>query len=657
MKKILQIALLFLFPLVGWCAPTRVVHSKAWTLIVNEGITLKYNGQIVANDIKADYEWNGNNISTDNYHKCRVKVSKVTTSLGRGKEVTIGYTDDNLPQLTQTFTLYPDYVLTRIFLTSKNEIRSRYMAPIVIKSTNLLADKSGWRALRVPFDNDAWVRYQQVPATGNDLRSYEVTAIYDNTSRDGLVVGAVTHDQWKNAVDLSNHGQALKAFSGVADELTRDHTTHGWVKGKSISSATFFIAPCDDWRDGMEMFADVNATLTPPRSWDKAAPVGWNSWGALQFKVNHDNAVETADFIAQNLQNRSLHNSDGLFYMGLDSGWNQLTEDELKDFCDHCVRQGQVPCVYWTPFADWGKDANRKVSGYDDLRYGDLWLYANGKPQELDGAYAMDPTHPAVKRMMEETAQLFRRCGFKYVKMDFMTHGRLEADHWWRADITTGTEAYNYGMNLLDSIFYDMYLNLSISPIFPAQYAQSRRIACDAWNKISDTEYTLNALSFGWWIDRIYQYNDADHVVMRDVTLGENRARITSSIITGIFILGDDFSLHGDSLAKARAQLLLTRPEINKIATGEAFRPLESDAETASSFVRKEKDGSVLLALFNYSDQPKTCPLPLSRIGIDASQLSDITELWTSTKLEPNSIVELPAKDARIIKLSLKPNS
>lgn len=67
--------------------------------------------------------------------------------------------------------------------------------------------------------------------------------------------------------------------------------------------------------------------------------------------------------------------------------------------------------------------------------------------------------------MMEDVASQFRRCGYKYVKMDFMTHGRMEADHWYNKSINTGTEAYNYGMQLLDSVFHDMYLNLSISPI------------------------------------------------------------------------------------------------------------------------------------------------------------------------------------------------
>ena len=132
--------------------------------------------------------------------------------------------------------------------------------------------------------------------------------------------------------------------------------------------------------------------------------------------------------------------------------------------------------------------------------------------------------------MMKHTSELFHRAGFEYVKMDFMTHGAMEADKWYNPEIQTGIQGYNYGMQLLDKYFGDMYINLSISPVFPAHYAQSRRIACDAWNKMKDTEYTLNALSYGWWQDKVYQFNDPDHIVLRDATDGENRARVTSGL-------------------------------------------------------------------------------------------------------------------------------
>lgn len=231
-----------------------------------------------------------------------------------------------------------------------------------------------------------------------------------------------------------------------------------------------------------------------------------------------------------------------------------------------------------------------------------------------------------------------------------MTHGRMEADHWYNKSINTGTEAYNYGMQLLDSIFHDMYLNLSISPIFPAQYAQSRRIACDAWNQIKDTEYTMNALSWGWWIDRIYQYNDADHVVLRDATEGENRARITSSIITGLFITGDDYSDNGSEEVKNRARKYLTNPDVNAIATGRSFRPLEGNNDKSENmFIRKDKDGTIYLAVFNYTENARSFTLPLARIGINSAQT--ITELWSHRNISRNESISIPAKDALIFKI------
>jgi alpha-galactosidase len=205
-------------------------------------------------------------------------------------------------------------------------------------------------------------------------------------------------------------------------------------------------------------------------------------------------------------------------------------------------------------------------------------------------------------------------------------------------------------MHLLDSIFSDMYLNLSISPIFPAQYAQSRRIACDAWNKIKDTEYTMNALSYGWWIDGVYQYNDADHVVLRDATEGENRARITSSVITGLYITGDDFS--ADSMAIARARLYLTNPDINRLATGRSFRPLlGNDERSEHVFVRTEADGTIHLAVFNYTDQPSVFRFDKQLIPLDGAKTYTVEELWSHKKVGIDDVQTIPSKDVKVFRI------
>ncbi|EGQ13772.1 alpha-galactosidase [Prevotella dentalis DSM 3688] len=92
---------------------------------------------------------------------------------------------------------------------------------------------------------------------------------------------------------------------------------------------------------------------------------------------------------------------------------------------------------------------------------------------------------------------------------------------------------------------------------------------------------------------------------MRDATEGENRARITSSIITGLFITGDDYSDKGDENVKERARKYLTNPDVNMIATGRSFRPLGGATMTTRrmfSFARMKMGPLILL----YSTTPTT---------------------------------------------------
>ncbi len=629
-------------------------NAGKWQLKVSDGVSISHDKQMLIGGAAATYCLDGKKITTADYDKRKVKTSRVDDAFGKGKQIELTYSSKRLPTLTQTFRIYDKYVLVDASVAAGREISVNRIEPLVAHELSVFMSSGEQRKLFVPFDNDAWVRYYSACDTGDTLRSYEVTAGYNPQSRRGVVVGAINHDNWKNAIDLLHGSTELRAISGVADKLTRDSKAHGSLTGTTIKSATFMIGCFDDWREGMETYAKANATVSKPRQWDKAAPVGWNSWGALAFDVNHKNSCEVIDFIANDLQNHSFHNSEGIVYTGLDSGWNSFSDDELTDFCKRCVARNQVPCVYWTPFVDWGKNGETDVPYSNNLKYKDIWLYANGKPQELDGGYAIDPTHPAVRKMMEVIAEKFRGYGFKYVKMDFMTHGRLEADGWYDKSVHTGTQAYNFGMQLLDSIFHDMYLNLSISPIFPSQYAQSRRIACDAWNKIKDTEYTLNALSWGWWINGVYDYNDADHVVLRDAEEGENRCRVTSSAITGIFITGDDFSKTGKEDVKKRARLYLTNPDINAMANGKAFRPLEGDNDRSENTFTRRDDDTVYVACFNYGDKEANYAIAAERLGVNDYGQYDITELWSHDKVNDLKAFTVRARDVKVFRLKKK---
>lgn len=646
------------------CTEKTTLNAGDWSLQYDDqanGIDIQKGATLLWDNVYASYKLADKTVSTRDYARRSFETESINDSFGKGYRYEVTYTDEKLPTLIQSVYLYPEkeYVLTDFRLENASGIASNYMAPVNIdQMPQVLNQGDNNRALFIPFDNDCWIRYQSHPLTFTSLTSYEVTAIFNNDDRHATVVGSVEHDNWKSAIrmgegDRSNIG-SLVCYGGAADSTTRDSKAHGSLKGTSIKSPKILLGFFQDWREGLEEYALANAAVTPPKAWDKAMPFGWNSWGALQFNLTYPKALEVSDYYKQNLQNNHFVNADNLVYTGLDSGWNSFTEEELKSFVDRCKANGQVAGVYWTPFTDWGKNPEREIKEVPGCTYKDVYLYANGKPQELDGAYAIDPTHPAIEAMMKSTSELFHRAGFEYVKMDFMTHGAMEADTWANPDIQTGIQAYNYGMRLLDTYFGDMYVNLSISPIFPAQYAQSRRIACDAWNKMKDTEYTLNALSYGWWQDKVYQYNDPDHIVLRDATEGENRARVTSGVITGIFIVGDDFSNGGSQQVKDRAMKYLTNAEINTLANGEAFRPVDGNGERSENqFVRIDPDGTAYYAAFNYTDKELRLNTTLERLGLDASTEYKTKELWSGTErtAQANLEVVIPALDAVIFKI------
>ena len=633
------------------CSNSSSLNVDKWTIAFDEqsaSIDILQGDVLVANDLYATY-CNGE----------RVVSSREYT------HHSFTHTAEGLPTLTHSFYLYPafDYILTDFTLQGEGEVASNYMAPVNVDALQPIdGDNNALRMLFVPFDNDCWIRYASHPAQFNSLTSYEVTAMFNNDTRNGIVVGSVEHDNWKSAITvtcdtLNNTFASMRCYGGVADSLTRDSKPHGTLKGASIKSPKVMLGSFADWRDGLDTYGEANALVAPPKAWNKAVPFGWNSWGALQFDLTYEKAIEVSDFYRDHLQCNNFHNADTLVYTGLDSGWNSFTEDQLRAFVERCKANGQVAGIYWTPFVHWGRNPNQYIEHGEGYQFKDVYLYANGKHQTLDGGRAIDPTHPAIEATMKYFSDLFTRLGYEYVKLDFMTHGAMEADSWYLPEIQTGIQAYNYGLKLIEKYFGHMYINFSISPAFPAQYAQSRRIACDAWNKIKDTEYTLNALSYGWWLDKPYQFNDPDHIVLRDATEGENRARVTSGVITGIFICGDDFSAGGAEVDKERAKKFLTNADVITIANGVSFRPVEGCGERSENqFIRIEDDNTAHYAIFNYTDQPLDATIDMQRLGLDSSATYTMRELWSGVESEATATfhVSVPAADVALFRIVKK---
>jgi alpha-galactosidase len=663
--------------LVAFCTPAFAQKSIKMTFgksgVINydakqKTIAVSQSGKIIFSGAKASVIVNGKTIAVNDYPEAVFAKEAISDDLGKGLKYTLTYKDKSKATLIQSFYIYnnQDYFITQLeILGNGQQIASNYIAPLDLGK--IAFDKiENLHTVFVPYDNDAFISYNSKKLdTISHNNSAEVGIIFNNTSRNGFIVGSLEHTIWKSAVKTINQNKAasFSAWAGYSEkENTRDSISHGIVKGDKVASPKFFVGYYSDWRNGMEQYAKTNRIVEKPYvfAWDKPTPVGWNSWGVLMEKINFENTTKVADFFADSVPEFRVGNTA---YIDLDSFWDNMVKggftgdfSKLKEFADYCKKKGLEPGAYWAPFTDWGwKDGpNRKAEG-SDYTFGEMWTKTGNTYFDFDGARAIDPTHPGTLKRVDYVINKLKECGFKMIKIDFLGHAAAESTSFYDQNVTTGMQAYKVGMeHLVNALDGKMLIYAAISPnMATSRYAHIRRIACDAWKTIEQTEYTLNSVNYGWWQTYSYDYIDADHVVFADVTEGENRARLISSVITGTLITGDDYSK--DGIWSKRAKEWLQNKELLKIVeNGVAFRPVEGNTGKLTTEVFEQKIGNNwYIAVLNYSNMPKNYALPLQRLGVKNGnyKLQDVFTGQNSEVKNNSIILSLGAKDARLFKI------
>lgn len=613
--------------------------------------------------------------SNESYIARSYSSAPVNDQFGNGTKHTISMTGNGQMEMQQVFYTYPskNYLFTEVTLNGSGSNCYR-MSPLTSNFIDIQSNTDK-RQLLVPFDNDAWVRYEAKESRNSTFTGSEVGAVYDNTTRKGLTVGSVEHSVWKTGVNQVGEGRSGTTFLSVIagwtqENLTRDKRGHGWVNvgGTSCRSPRIMISYNNDWRDGLDEYGKANAIAEPGyiESWEGGTPFGWNSWGAIQTNISLQNSKAVVDYLSSGLP--AFRNADNTLYIDLDSYWDNMTPgswtgdfSQLTEFVNYCKSKGFKAGIYWAPFVDWGK-WSRTMEG-TTYNYADAWTKVNDSPLELDGAYALDPTHPGTKERIAYLIGRFKECGFEMIKLDFLAHASLEADSFHQSGISTGMQAYKAGMEfLIDQIDGKMLVYAAISPnLATGRYAHMRRIACDAYSDTWESAYTLNSTNYGWWQGHIYQYIDGDNVVFGTQPANKNRLRLASSIITGTLMVGDDYS--SDGPWKARAQTLLQNTELLNLAKdGKAFRPVEGNTgwDPNNLFV-KTIGAHTYLAVCNFGDSERSFNIDLARVGLNAVATYNVKELYSgatvngrtqATTIEGTLNTTIPAADVAIYELT-----
>ena len=524
--------------------------------------------------------------------------------------------------------------------------------------------------LQVPYDNDMWSRYESTPPHSGRT-SYEVTAIYDESTLQGWVVGAVDQEVWKNAIawSLEDHN-SITAYSGAADWGTHDVMPHGCLNGETVASSRFILLWTEDVRRGMEAYADLCLKVHPRLEWKGGVPFGYNTYAGLGGGLTLEAWQDAGDFIDEL---KDFGDEEGVTYINLDGSFG-LDQDRIRQMVKDFHKRGQKVGTYAAPFVGHifgGLD--QPLLGEDGLTLRDLILKDDkGRPiQTIGHFFPLDASHPAWERYARAQMRNVFDMGFDYLKIDFLSHGSLEGIH---ADSTvkTGRMAMNKGYRIivdeLSKADRPIFISLSISPLFPFGYGHARRCCCDTFGHHDDVRYVLNAVNFAWWtIGRLYQYNDPDHIVLCNsvidrrgqTTLQEARSRYNTAVIAGtVMLLSDNYVTdETNELAqesRRRAYQFTQNHQLNALARlGKSFEPIELRDGTSQVYFSKS-NGKHYLAVFNFKNEPQTivvealrANLPCKGSALDlnrgitwkySSMISTALEPYDSAILEIESI-------------------
>lgn len=646
-------------------------------------------------------------LQSNSYSAVTKKEEDVNDAFGHGRRFTWTFTNAGSPDLEHIVSVYdglPYALFEGAVVAQSGTTSSRQINPIVITTTNTLPlPTSENRVYNMPFANDNWATFATVRwSTGQPVTSCEATALFNVSSREGIVIGSVDHSVWKSSVTVTpnstNKLRRLTATAGYVSPRTWDNGNfgnnspidkHGAVKGQRVVSPRFMVGFFDDWRTGLETYGKANTVLCPKlemKTGDKAL-FGWQSWGGQEAQLNFTSTMSVLDFFEYEIKPTGFAGEDGVCWMVLDSFWDNMSRMERLQFVKRCKELGFRPGIYHTPFSLWlGSD--NEVSDYpyetvNGTTYSrkDVVLTANGKPRKIS-AYSLDPTHPAVKESNRKRFEEFKNDGFEFVKIDFMNNGSQEADSWYDPNVTTGMMAYNYGMDYIMEMAGDMVLDFSIAPVFPAK-AHIRRIGCDAWGELNNSMYTLNCINGSWWLDQCYAFNDPDHMCLSKVFTGkgspdeaEARIRYTCGLMTGMTLLGGTYAYEGGTMSyngkdvkiegtdaeRARVVKFANNKNLTEVGRiGRSFRPVEgtflhqtslyatNDISTDNEFIF-DTPGAFYYVVFNFDKSNSLSKdVDYDRLGISPAEFVNVTELWNGTETTPSATkVSIPAKDVRI---------
>lgn len=484
--------------------------------------------------------------------------------------------------------------------------------------------------------------------------------IYNLRSKKSLLLAALTTDRFMTL----SHLQVAKDSSGASHiaSFTMDSTgTTDWVlyrdriapnqqvqlslsvpAGGSLPSERVMFAAGSDYYAQLEAYGAAVRVLHHARL-AADAPMGWWSWTAFYGGVNEGEILTNADWLARRL---------------LSLGYNYFHIDEGYDYA-----RGE----FATPNATQFPHGMRSV-GYDITHHGltfgiwtapfevseRSWVYENhkdwlvhdaqGKPifigyvsRHGDPLYVLDTTNPGAQAYLRNTYRvLTREWGVRYIKLDFMDSSAIEG--YYDRPNTTALEAQRIGLEIIrQAVGNSVLLDKDGSPMLnTVGLTDEGRISVDTGHSFSASKDAAPNIANRYYMNGSFYRSDPDafsvskqmepqqtwHESHSGLTMSEAQVQIVLAAISGgMYEIGDDLPTLGsepERLALVENKELIDLNRLGKAAVPLDLMTFQSEDEQPSVFFLREDQRQAMLAVFNWTEGPRSHQFSLAGLGLAA---------------------------------------
>ena len=410
--------------------------------------------------------------------------------------------------------------------------------------------------------------------------------------------------------------------------------------GKELDSERVMFAAGADYHAQLEAYGAAVRRLHHARV-SSRPPMGWWSWTAFYGGFNEGEALTNAQWLARHLK------SLGYNYFHIDEGYDyargEYTTTNATQFPDGMRNVGYKITHLGLTLGVWTAPFEVSARAWVYQHHKD-WLVhdAHGKPiqigyvqQHVDPVYVLDTTNPGAQKYLRDTYRtLTHEWGVRYIKLDFMDSSAIEG-YYYRPH-TTALEAERLGLEIIrQTVGEGVLLDKDGSPMLdPVGLVDEGRISVDTGHSFEASKDAVTNIAVRYYMNHNFYISDPDafnvstevepeqswHNAKAPLTLGEAQVQIVlAAVAGGMYEIGDDLptlAADPDRLALVQNRDLLRMVELRRAATPVDLMTFHFVDQLPSVFFLREDQRQSMLAVFNWTDHPRTRTFQLSDLGL-----------------------------------------